>query len=81
MPVLTSGRYHNIKWTQLADLPVSLCDLYAATQDKKIYYITGCISPVNSAIYQVFFYNINTNHWHQLPPSGHYKSISHIISE
>ena len=77
MPTLTSGRYH-IKWTQLADLPVSLCDAYVAVQDK-IVYIAGGYGTVEDAEHQVYVYDINTDQWGQLPPSGHYYGIPHII--
>ena len=76
MPALTSGRYH-IKWTQLADLPVPLYGAYAAVQHHKIY-VTGS-SPVEDAQHQVYVYDINTDQWGQLPPSGHYYSNPHII--
>ena len=76
MPALTSGRYH-IKWTQLADLPVQLFAAYVAIQQHKIY-VTGD-SPVEDAIHQVYVYDINTDQWGQLPPSGHYYGIPHII--
>ena len=77
MPALTSGRYH-IKWTQLADLPVPLCEGYVAVQDKRVY-VTAVSSPVEDALHQVYVYNINTDQWGQLPPSGHYCGIPHII--
>jgi len=77
MPALTSGRYY-IKWTQLADLPVPLSDEYVAVQDKKVY-VTGGNSPFVYAEHQVYVYDINTDQWGQLPPSGHYKGIPHII--
>ena len=79
MPALTSGRYH-IKWTQLADLPVPLCAARIAVQHHKIY-VTGAIIPVDHeyALHQVFVYNTNTDKWGQLPPSGHYYGIPHII--
>ena len=76
MPALTSGRYH-IKWTQLADLPVPLFDACVAVQHHKIY-VTGD-SPVDNARHQVYIYDINSNRWGQLPPSGHYYGIPHII--
>ena len=76
MPTLTSDRYH-IKWTQLADLPVPLCYTSVAIWHHKIY-ITG-ESLVKDAEYQVYVYNINTDQWDQLPPSGHYYGIPHII--
>jgi len=76
MPALTSGRYH-IKWTQLADLPVPLYSAYAAVQDKKVY-VTGD-SPFEDAYHQVYVYDINTDQWGQLPPSGHYLGFPHII--
>ena len=76
MPALTSGRYH-IKWTQLADLPVPLFGACVAVQHHKIY-VTGD-SPVEDAKHQVYVYDINTDQWGQLPPSGHFKGIPHII--
>ena len=77
MPALTSGRYQ-IKWTQLADLPAPLYDAYVAVQHHKIY-VTGGDGSVEDAKYQVYVYDINTDQWDQLPPSGHYKGIPHII--
>ena len=76
MPALTNGRYC-IKWTQLADLPTPLYAADVAVQHHKIY-VTG-FSPVEDAEHQVHVYDINTNQWGQLPPSGHYYGISHII--
>ena len=76
MPALTSGRYH-IKWTQLADLPAALYGASVAVQYHKIY-VTGD-SPIEDAEHQVFVYDINTDQWGQLPPSGHYHGIPHII--
>ena len=76
MPALTSGRF-NIKWTQLADLPAPLYDTCVAVQHHKIY-VTGN-SPVEDAKHQVYVYNINTDQWGQLPPSGHYFGIPHNI--
>ena len=77
MPALTSGTYH-IKWTQLADLPVPLYDPFVAVQHHKIY-VTSDSGPVEDAEHQVYVYNINTDRWSQLPPSGHYKGIPLII--
>ena len=76
MPAVLSGRYH-IKWTRLADLPAPLCDVYVAVQHHKIY-VTGD-SPVYDAEDQVYVYNIIIDQWDQLPPSGHYYGIPHII--
>ena len=77
LPVLTSGRCR-IKWTPLADLPVPLYWAYVAVRGNKIY-VTGAHSPVENAKHQVYVYNINTDQWDQLPSSGHYGSIPHII--
>ena len=77
MPALASGRYH-IKCTQLADLPAPLYDPYVAVQQHKIY-VTGVGSPVEGAEYQVYVYNINSDQWSQLPPSGHYYGVPHIF--
>ena len=77
MPALTSGRYH-IKWTRLADLPVPLCFAHIAVRHHKIY-VAGSDSLVEDAIHQVYVYDINTDQWGQLPPSGHFKGTPHII--
>ena len=77
MPTLTSGRCC-IKWTQLADLPVPLYDAHVAVQHYKIYVIGGD-GPVEDALHQVYIYDINTDQWGQLPPSGHCYGIPHII--
>ena len=77
MPALTSGRYH-IKWTQLANLPTPMYGAYVTVQEKKVY-VAGGTSPVDVATHQVYVYDVNTDHWDQLPPSGHYYSIPHII--
>ena len=41
-------------------------------------YVTGD-DPVEDALNQVYVYDINTDQWGQLPPSGHYYGIPHII--
>ena len=74
---LATGRYH-IKWTRVADLPVPLNEAYIAVQDNKIY-VAGGSSPVEDAYHQVYVYDLNTDHWSQLPPPGHYYGIPHII--
>ena len=76
MPALISGRYH-IKWTALADLPAPLRYPSVAVQHHRIY-VTGD-SPVEDATHQMYVYDINTDQWGQLPPSGHYYGITHII--
>ena len=76
MPALTSGRYH-MKWTKLANLPAPMWNPYVTVQDKKVY-VAGN-SPVDDAEHQVYVYDVNTDHWGQLPPSGHYYGIPHII--
>jgi len=77
MPTLTSDRYH-IKWTQLASLPAPMYYPYVAVQDKKVY-VAGGDSPDDDTEHQVYVYDVNTDHWGQLPPSGHYYGIPHII--
>ena len=76
LPTLSSGKYQ-IKWTQLADLPLPFWRTYTAVQHNKIY-ITGQ-SPVEDAKYHVYVYDVNTDQWGQLPPSGHYYGVPHII--
>ena len=77
MPALISGRYH-VKWTKLADLPAPLYCAYVAVQYNKVY-VAGGHSSVDDAMDQVYMYDIITDKWSQLPPSGHYYCIPHII--
>jgi len=53
-------------------------DAYVTVQDKKVY-VAGGDSPVNDAKHEVYIYDVNTDHWDQLPPSGHYGGVPHII--
>ena len=62
----------------MADLPVPLCDAFVAVQHHEIY-VTAGYSPVEDAKHQTYLYNINTDQWSQLPPSGHSYGIPHII--
>ena len=63
----------------MADLPVSLYEAYVAVRQHKVYiYITG-VSPIENAVHQVYVYDTNTGQWAQMPPSGHYFGIPHII--
>ena len=52
--------------------------LHAAIKDKKVY-ITGGASPVEDAVHQVYMYDVNTDQWSYLPPSGHYYGIPQVI--
>jgi len=70
--------YH-IKWTQLANLPAPIYYAYAAVQGNYKVFIAGGISPVDNAKRQVYVFDVNTNHWSQLPPLGHYYGIPHVI--
>ena len=76
---LTSSKYH-MKWTWLVDLPASMWDAYVAVQDSRVY-VTGGGSPVDDAYDHTFVFNINTDHWSWLPPSGHYYGIPCIIGK
>jgi len=67
-----------MKWTALAYLPVPLSETYAAFNGQRIY-VTGCASPFEDAVHQVYVYDCPTNKWYRLPPSGHYYGIPHII--
>jgi len=77
MSALTSGRYC-IKWTQLANLPAPIFNTYVTVQDKKVY-VAGGSSSIDDAKHQVYVYNAITDQWNQLPPSGHYGGVPHII--
>ena len=78
MPALTSGRCR-VEWTRLADLPFPLYDAYVAVHSRKIF-VTG-LSPDEVSIHKVYVYDINTDQWGQLPLSGHYAGVPHIIGD
>jgi len=61
----------------LANVPAPLWKASTAVQYHKVY-VTGD-SPIEDAKHQVYVYDINTDQWGQLPPSGHYYGIPHII--
>ena len=79
LPALTSGRCR-VKWTRLADLPAPLYGAHVAVHGHKIY-AAGGDSPDKKAKHQVYVYNFNTDQWGQLPPSGHYYGVPHIIGD
>ena len=60
------------------DLPAPIWDAYVTVQEKKVY-VAGGGSPVDEVYDQTFVYDISTNKWDRLPPSGHYYGIPHII--
>ena len=64
----------------MADLPASLYNAYVAVQQHKIH-VGGGTSPVKDVKRQIYVYDINTDQWGRLPPSGHYYGIPHIIDE
>lgn len=77
VPAVASGRHH-IKWTPLADIPVPMWNAYVAMHDTDIY-VAGGDSPVKEARHHTYCYNIHNDRWSQLPSSGHYYGIPHII--
>ena len=77
MPTLSSSSYQ-MKWSRLADLPAPMYYAHIAVQDKKVY-VAGGNSLFDDAEHQVYVYDINTDHWNQLPPSGHHRGIPHIV--
>ena len=62
---------------QLADLPLPFWRTYVAVQHNKVY-VTGQ-SPVEDAKHHIYVYDVNTDQWDQLPPSGHYYGVPCII--
>ena len=76
---VTSGRYH-IKWTRLANLPAPMYNAYVTVQDKRIY-VAGGFSQVVGAMHEVYVYNISIDQWGQLPSSGHFFGIPHVIGD
>ena len=76
LPALASGRYQ-LKWTNLTDLPTPMCYAYVAVHGMNVYVAGGTSD--NDSEYQTYVYKIDTNHWNQLPLSGHYYGVPHII--
>ena len=78
LPTHTESKCH-IKWKRLADLPAPLHSVYTAIQGGKVY-VTGGLSPFEYAEHQVFFYEIDSNRWGELPTPDHCLAIPHIIN-
>ena len=78
IPVLANRRSY-IKWSKLADLPVPIHSGCIAVHNHKVY-VTGYSSD-KVAIHQIYVYDISTGQWDQLPPSGHFNGVPHIIGE
>ena len=53
-------------------------DARVTVQDKKVY-VAGGSCPVDDTMHQVYVYDINTDHWDQLPPPGHYCGVPCVI--
>ena len=62
----------------MADLPAPFYGVDLAVLDKKIYFAVGD-SPADDVYHQVYVYDVDYNQLDQLPPSGHYYGIPHII--
>ena len=79
MAAFTSGRCH-INWTRLADLPSPLHAAHAVIKDQKVY-VAGGDSLFEDTRDQIYVYDLPSDQWGQLPSSGHYYGIPHIIGE
>ena len=81
MPALTSGRYHIIytlsghSW--LIFLFHYIIHMLLYDTIRSISLVTVQSEDAEHQVYDV--YNINDDQWGQLPPSGHYLGIAHII--
>ena len=79
LPALTSGRCR-VKWTRLADLPAPMYLAKVAVHGHKIY-VAGAFSSDKVVMQQIYVYEINADQWGQLPPSGHFHGVPHIIGD
>ena len=77
MAAFTSDR-HRINWTRLADLPSPLYAAHAVIKEQKVY-VAGGDSLFENTKNQIFVYDLTSDQWDELPPSGHYYGIPHII--
>ena len=73
---LQSGYYH-IKWTTCSDLPTPMYAAYVAVSNGTIY-CTGT-TPNKDSRQDVYFYDIRTNQWKQLPRPGHHLGVLHVV--
>ena len=77
MPALQSGCYE-LTWEKCADLPSAMYDASAVLHNEKVHVMAG-IAPDGDTVCRVFSYDILSNHWDTLPPSGHSTGVLQII--
>ncbi|XP_065893092.1 uncharacterized protein [Dysidea avara] len=66
---LQTKQYH-LKWDKCSDLPRSLYSASVVVHDNNVY-VTAGDAPEDETYNNVYQYNITTDQWNTLPPSGH----------
>ena len=69
MEALQTKQYH-LKWDKCSDLPRSLYSASVVVHDNNVY-VTADSAPEDDTHNNVYQYNITTDQWNTLPPSGH----------
>ena len=77
MPALQSGCY-NLIWDKCADLPSPMYLASAVLHNEKVHVMAGGAPDIDTYHY-VFSYDIFSNHWDTLAPTGHAFGILQII--
>ena len=70
---LQTKQYH-LKWVKCSDLPRRMYSASVVVDDNNVY-VTAGDAPENETYKNVYQYNITTDQWNTLPPSGHHKGV------
>ena len=74
---LQSKQYH-LKWYKCADLPRRMYEASVAVDDNNVYVNAGS-APEEETENNVYHYNITTDQWNTLPPSGHVMGVLYMV--
>ena len=77
MEALQTKQYH-LKWDKCSDLPRTMYNASVVVDDNNVY-VTAGTAPEKETRGNVYFYNITTDQWNTLPPSGHRAGILCMI--
>jgi len=76
---LQTKQYH-LKWDKCADLPRRMYTTSVVVDDNNVY-VTAGGAPENETYNNVYCYDIVTDQWNTLPPSGHRRGVLCMVDD